>query len=74
MIACLDVDYREATAHAAGLAFHGWSDAAPTTETVIPVVGVQGVWVLDREYGLQFRAEMLTCTPPTTTEGIEKYP
>jgi exodeoxyribonuclease V alpha subunit len=33
----------------------------------------QGVWVQDREYGRQFRAEMLTCTPPTTREGIEKY-
>lgn len=40
MIACLDVDYREATASAAGLAFHDWSDAAPVTEKVIPVVGV----------------------------------
>ena len=33
----------------------------------------QGRWVQDREYGQQFRAEMLTSTPPTTKEGIEKY-
>ena len=40
MIACLDVDYRERVAYAAGLAFHNWSDATPATEKVIPVVGV----------------------------------
>jgi exodeoxyribonuclease V alpha subunit len=33
----------------------------------------QGRWMQDREYGQQFRAEMLTSTPPTTKEGIEKY-
>jgi exodeoxyribonuclease V alpha subunit len=33
----------------------------------------QGRWVQDREYGQQFRAEVLTSTPPTTKEGIEKY-
>jgi exodeoxyribonuclease V alpha subunit len=33
----------------------------------------QGRWVQDREFGLQFRAEMLTSTAPTTKEGIEKY-
>ncbi len=33
----------------------------------------QGRWVQDREYGQQFRAEMLTSTPPTTKEGIEIY-
>jgi hypothetical protein len=33
----------------------------------------QGRWVQGREYGQQFRAEMLTSTPPTTKEGIEKY-
>ena len=36
-------------------------------------VNAQGCWVQDREYGRQFRAEMLTSTPPTTREGIEKY-
>ncbi len=33
----------------------------------------QGGWVQDREYGRQFRAEILTSTAPTTKEGIEKY-
>jgi exodeoxyribonuclease V alpha subunit len=33
----------------------------------------QGRWVQDREYGQQFRAEVLASTPPTTKEGIEKY-
>ena len=36
-------------------------------------VTAQGRWVQDREFGLQFRAEMLTSTAPTTKEGIEKY-
>ena len=36
-------------------------------------VTAQGIWVRDREFGLQFKAEMLTSTPPTTIEGIEKY-
>jgi exodeoxyribonuclease V alpha subunit len=29
--------------------------------------------VRDREFGLQFRAELITSTAPTTREGIEKY-
>ena len=33
----------------------------------------EGRWVQDREFGLQFRAEMVTSTAPTTKEGIEKY-
>ncbi len=33
----------------------------------------EGRWVQDREFGLQFRAEMLSSTAPTTREGIEKY-
>jgi len=32
-----------------------------------------GRWVQDKEFGLQFRAEMLTSTAPTTKEGSEKY-
>ena len=36
-------------------------------------VTAQGRWVQDREFGLQFRAEMLASTAPTTKEGIEKY-
>jgi exodeoxyribonuclease V alpha subunit len=33
----------------------------------------QGRWVLDREFGRQFKADLLTSTAPTTREGIEKY-
>ena len=33
----------------------------------------RGRWIQDREFGLQFKAEILTCTAPTTKEGIEKY-
>lgn len=36
-------------------------------------VNAQGRWVQDREFGLQFRADLLSSTPPTTREGIEKY-
>lgn len=32
-----------------------------------------GVWFTDRTHGLQFTADMLKTTPPTTAEGIEKY-
>lgn len=33
----------------------------------------QGRWVQDRGFGLQFRAEMLRSSAPTTREGMEKY-
>ena len=33
----------------------------------------EGRWVQDREFGLQFRAELLRSAAPTTREGIEKY-
>jgi len=36
-------------------------------------INAQGRWVQDREFGQQFRAEMLTSTAPPTREGIEKY-
>jgi exodeoxyribonuclease V alpha subunit len=36
-------------------------------------VTAEGRWVQDREFGLQFRAELLNSTAPTTREGIEKY-
>jgi exodeoxyribonuclease V alpha subunit len=32
-----------------------------------------GVWFTDRTHGLQFKADALKTTPPTTAEGIEKY-
>ncbi|HSU54514.1 MAG TPA: helix-hairpin-helix domain-containing protein, partial [Candidatus Dormibacteraeota bacterium] len=33
----------------------------------------EGQWVRDREFGQQFRAELLKSSAPTTKEGIEKY-
>ncbi|HXP59911.1 MAG TPA: ATP-dependent RecD-like DNA helicase [Dongiaceae bacterium] len=33
----------------------------------------QGRWVRDREFGLQFRAELLRSNAPNTREGLEKY-
>ncbi|TWA78586.1 exodeoxyribonuclease V alpha subunit [Azospirillum brasilense] len=36
-------------------------------------VQASGVWVNDRNHGLQFKADFLRATPPTTVEGIEKY-
>jgi exodeoxyribonuclease V alpha subunit len=36
-------------------------------------VHAEGHWERDREHGLQFRARLITSTPPTTREGIEKY-
>jgi len=36
-------------------------------------ITAQGRWVQDREFGLQFRADMLSATAPTSREGIEKY-
>ncbi len=32
-----------------------------------------GRWIVDKEYGRQFRAEVLKTTAPNTLEGIEKY-
>jgi len=36
-------------------------------------VQASGVWINDRNHGLQFKADFLRATPPTTAEGIEKY-
>ncbi|MDZ4815304.1 MAG: ATP-dependent RecD-like DNA helicase [Verrucomicrobiota bacterium] len=36
-------------------------------------VTAEGDWVRDRDHGLQLKAEKISCTPPTTREGIEKY-
>jgi exodeoxyribonuclease V alpha subunit len=33
----------------------------------------EGRWVQDKQFGRQFRAELLRSTAPTTREGIEKY-
>ena len=36
-------------------------------------IEAQGLWVNDRQHGLQYRADQLRVVPPTTLEGIEKY-
>ena len=33
----------------------------------------EGQWVRDRQFGMQFRADLLKSSAPTTREGIEKY-
>jgi exodeoxyribonuclease V alpha subunit len=46
-----------------------------TTPSVQPgeYIHATGRWDNHREHGLQFRSDLLTITPPTTTEGIERY-
>jgi exodeoxyribonuclease V alpha subunit len=46
-----------------------------TLATVCPGewLNAEGRWIQDREFGPQFRAEMITSNAPTTPEGIEKY-
>ena len=36
-------------------------------------VQLSGIWINDRTHGLQFKANFLKATQPTTEEGIEKY-
>ena len=36
-------------------------------------VTAQGVWVQDREHGLQLKADFIKTSAPTSREGIEKY-
>ncbi len=36
-------------------------------------VTAQGVWIHDRDHGLQLKANSLHCSAPTSQEGIEKY-
>lgn len=33
----------------------------------------EGCWTRDKQHGLQLKAQILKCSPPTTKEGIEKY-
>ena len=33
----------------------------------------EGLWVRDKEHGLQFNAHVLKAVPPTTSEGVERY-
>jgi exodeoxyribonuclease V alpha subunit len=43
------------------------------TVTAGEYVECLGIWVNDREHGLQFKAITLKIVPPTTLDGIEKY-
>ena len=36
-------------------------------------IEAQGRWTIERDYGQQFRAEILCTTAPNTLEGMEKY-
>ncbi len=36
-------------------------------------LNAEGHWVREREFGLQFKADRLTSSAPTSREGIEKY-
>ena len=36
-------------------------------------INAQGRWIQDKQFGQQFRAEILTSTAPTSKDGIEKY-
>ena len=36
-------------------------------------IEVSGIWVNDRMHGLQFKADTIRTTVPTTLEGLEKY-
>ena len=36
-------------------------------------VDARGRWVIERDYGRQFRAAALRTAPPTTAEGMKKY-
>jgi exodeoxyribonuclease V alpha subunit len=36
-------------------------------------IAAQGAWTRDKNHGLQFKAHLLRCSPPSSPEGIEKY-
>lgn len=36
-------------------------------------VECEGAWVVDRQRGLQFRAQRISVVPPSTLDGIERY-
>lgn len=44
-----------------------------TSVSVGEHVEASGQWVINREHGQQFKAELLKSTHPTSAEGIEKY-
>ena len=37
------------------------------------LIECRGVWINNKDYGVQFKAETLKAIPPNTLEGIEKY-
>src|SRR5262245_25006462 len=45
---------------------------APTI-TAGELIEANGAWVQDPQHGEQFKADEVTCRPPSTIEGIEKY-
>ena len=48
--------------------------SSPSSDNLKPLhIHAVGVWTTDRTHGLQFKADLLKTTPPTTAEGIEKY-
>jgi exodeoxyribonuclease V alpha subunit len=56
----------------------GVKDLVPVLGTLPEVkagewIDAQGRWVIDREYGRQFRAVMLRTAPPNTAESTKKY-
>lgn len=44
-----------------------------TSVSVGEYMEAEGMWINDRNHGLQFKAQNLRLAPPTTLEGIEKY-
>jgi exodeoxyribonuclease V alpha subunit len=44
-----------------------------STITAGEFLQASGTWFHDRQHGLQFKAQFLTATAPTSLEGIEKY-
>ncbi len=36
-------------------------------------IDAEGIWIKDKVYGMQFKAETIVVKPPTTLSGIEKY-
>src|SRR3954451_23951508 len=56
----------------------GMSDLVPVLGTLPEVkagewIDATGRWVIDQQYGRQFRAVILKTAPPNTPEGMRKY-
>jgi len=73
------------TFHSPETGFYVLKVQARGKRDLVPVIGhapairagewitATGIWHTDRQHGLQFKADTLKVTPPTGTEGIEKY-